>query len=237
MFPRLASAKQLALTGTLNHAGESMTAFASLVLDVDSTLCGVEGIDWLAERRGRAVAEQSRKLTERAMGGAIDLETVYGERLSVVRPTPKDIAALSDVYRKTIAEGASDAIGRIKAAGVRIVLVSGGIRQAIAPLADALGVELQAVELEWDAKGEYKSFRPSPLSTQSGKISVVRSLGLARPSLAVGDGATDVVMRDAVDLFAACTIFVRRAPVVAAAAREVASFADLERLVVGSKSD
>ena len=28
------------------------TGFASVILDVDSTLCGIEGIDWLAERRG-----------------------------------------------------------------------------------------------------------------------------------------------------------------------------------------
>ena len=210
-----------------------MSAFASLVLDVDSTLCGVEGIDWLAARRGPEVAEQTRKLTERTMNGEISLEDVYGQRLSVVRPTPKDIAALADVYRKTAAAGAVEAIARINAAGTRIVLVSGGIRQAIAPLADTLDVELHAVELEWDARGEYKSFRPSPLSTQTGKTSVVRSLGLARPSLAVGDGATDLAMRDAVDVFAACTVFVRREQIVSGASREIASFDELARVVLG----
>ena len=29
-----------------------MPKFASVVLDVDSTLCGIEGVDWLAERCG-----------------------------------------------------------------------------------------------------------------------------------------------------------------------------------------
>ena len=32
--------------------------FRTIVLDVDSTLCGIEGIDWLAARRGHAIAER-----------------------------------------------------------------------------------------------------------------------------------------------------------------------------------
>jgi len=53
--------------------------FRSVVLDVDSTLCAIEGIDWLARRRGPAVAAQVAALTDRAMDGAIALDQVYGE--------------------------------------------------------------------------------------------------------------------------------------------------------------
>ena len=35
-----------------------MTGFASLVLDVDSTIAGIEGIDWLAQRRGPETAKR-----------------------------------------------------------------------------------------------------------------------------------------------------------------------------------
>ena len=41
--------------------------FASVVLDVDSTLCGIEGIDFLAARRGPDVGERIAELTDRAM--------------------------------------------------------------------------------------------------------------------------------------------------------------------------
>ena len=58
--------------------------FASVVLDVDSTLCGVEGIDWLAQRRGGDVARRVRELTDRAMNGEIPLDSVYGERLAML---------------------------------------------------------------------------------------------------------------------------------------------------------
>ena len=213
-----------------------MPKFASVVLDVDSTLCGIEGVDWLAERCGGDIAQRTRQLTERAMNGEIPLDSIYGERLAVLRPSRADIEALADAYRERIAPGAADAIARLVAAGVRVVLVSGGIRQAIEPLATTLGVELHAVDVYFDREGDYKTFnRASPLATQQGKLGVVRALNLPRPALAVGDGSTDVAMREAVDEFAACTVFVRRHAVIAAAAREVASYDALLELVLESR--
>jgi len=203
-----------------------------MVLDVDSTLCGVEGIDWLAQRRGAETARRTKELTDRAMNGEIALDTVYAERLALIRPTRDDIEVLSNVYRRTIAEGASAAIAQLKRANIRVVLVSGGVRQAIAPLARELNVDLHAVDLRWNAQGEYQGFDDkSPLSTQQGKLDVVRALALPRPTLAVGDGATDLAMRAAVDRFIAFTGFVRRAAVVEKADAEVASFAELATLV------
>jgi phosphoserine phosphatase len=74
----------------------------------------------------------------------------------------------------------------------------------------------------------------SPLTTQSGKETVVRQLALSAPVLAVGDGATDLAMRSAVDGFAAYTGFVRREAVVKAADFEIDSFARLTALVLPS---
>lgn len=209
--------------------------FASVVLDVDSTLCGVEGIDWLAQRRGTDVAERCAQFTERAMNGELPLEAVYGERLGVIRPTLREIAALSQEYRRVLAPGALSAISRMRAAGVEVVLVSGGIRRAIEPLVIELGLardDLFAVELRWDAAGDYTGFdTESPLTRQHGKLDVVRSLSLVAPTLAVGDGATDLAMREAVDAFAAYTQFVRRDRVEQSADFVLGSFEELARLV------
>jgi phosphoserine phosphatase len=210
-------------------------AFASVVLDVDSTLCGIEGIDWLGERRGPAVAAQVIDLTDRAMRGEIALEAVYGERLALVRPSRDDVAALARAYAAAIAPGAADAITRLRTAGTRVVLVSGGIREAIVPIAHSLGVadqDLHAVSVQLDDAGAYYGFdSASPLATASGKRTVAESLALPGPVLAVGDGATDLAMRPAVDAFAAFTGFVRRASVVAAADHVLESFAQLVELV------
>ena len=217
-----------------------MAAFASVVIDVDSTLCGIEGIDFLAARRDGDVGERIAALTDRAMRGEVALESVYGERLTIVRPTLADVDALADEYRDSLAPGAAAAIASMRAAGVRLILISGGVRQAIAPMARALGFadqDLYAVSLTFDAAGDYVTYdRSSPLATQHGKPEIVDRLAaegkLRRPILAVGDGATDVPLRSTADTFAAFTGFARRASVVANADVELGSFAELEKLVL-----
>lgn len=211
--------------------------FASLVLDVDSTLCALEGIDWLAARRGAAVERQVERLTEQAMAGAVPLDAVYGERLALVRPSPADVDALAAAYADAIAPRAFETVTRLRDAGVRVVLVSGGIRGAILPLATSLGIadaDLAAVRIRFTASGDYAGFdTDSPLTTSAGKAATVEALSLPRPTLAVGDGSTDVAMRSAVDAFAAYVGVVRRQRVVAAADHVVSSFDEIAALVLG----
>ena len=214
--------------------------FASIVLDVDSTLCGIEGIDFLAARRGPDVGERIAELTDRAMRGEIALEDVYGERLAIIQPTASDLHVLGDAYAATIAPDADEIIRGLRDAGVRLALVSGGIRQAIAPVATRLGFDnasLHAVALSFDAVGDYVGYDvSSPLTTQMGKKEVVRALVekqmLTRPVLAVGDGSTDVAMGQIADRFAAFTGFVRRPAVVRAAHLEIGSFRELMGVVL-----
>lgn len=209
-----------------------LARFASIVLDVDSTLSGVEGVDWLAGLRGEYIAEQSARLTEQAMNGEIPIEDVYGQRLDLIRPSRDELDRLAKVYRERMAPGAPKAIGAFRKADVRVVLVSGGFRRAIAPLAHELGVELHAVDVYFNDSGEYAGFDTrSPLARQTGKREVVESLRLGRPSLAVGDGSTDIGMKPVVDEFVAYTGFARRAAVVAAASAEIPSYEALERYV------
>ena len=222
-------------------------AFASVALDVDSTLCGIEGIDFLAARRGERIAAEIAGVTDRAMRGEIALDQIYGERLTIVRPTRGDLAALAEAYARAIAPGAAEAIDAMRANDVRVILVSGGIRQAIEPMARTLGFskdEVVAVSLTFDADGRYAAFDArSPLTTQAGKAEVVTNLlassRLLRPVVAVGDGSTDVAMAEVADTFAAFTGFARRANVVERAALEIKTFAELAKVVlrgVGARS-
>lgn len=220
--------------------------FPTLLLDVDSTLCGVEGVDWLAARRSPEAAAAVIAMTERAMRGEIPLDAVYGDRLALVRPGRDDLAALAAVYHAALAPGAADALARLRAAGVRVALVSGGLRQAILPVARALGFAadaVHAVDVVTDGGGRYVGYDAgSPLATQDGKRRVAEALlgggaggALPRPALACGDGSTDVAMRGpgACDALAAYTGFARRAAVVAAADHAVGDFAALAALVLG----
>jgi phosphoserine phosphatase len=209
--------------------------FASVVLDVDSTLCGLEGIDWLAQKRGAAVTETVTDATNAAMRGEIPLENVYSSRLSLVHPGRKDIEALAYAYMAALADGALQAVTAWRGAGIRVDLVSSGIRNSILPLASILGLpamHVHAVDIQFDDTGAYRDFdRSSPLTTAMGKREIVRTLALPRPTLAVGDGITDLAMRESVDAFAAFTGFVSRPLVIPSADFVVNSFAELDAIV------
>lgn len=216
--------------------GVTGAGYASVVLDVDSTLCGLEGIDWLAARRGPEAGVRIAELTDQAMNGELALDAVYGERLGVVRPTREDLDALACEYERTLAPGAAAAIERMRAEGRRIVLVSGGIRNAILPIARRLGIDdtdVHAVNVLVDVTGEYETYDAhSPMTTAEGKRSVVAALALPRRLVAVGDGATDLAIRPVADAFVAFTGYVRREFVVAGADAVVESFDQLVELVL-----
>ena len=214
----------------------SGAGYASVVLDVDSTLCGLEGIDWLAARRGPEAGVRIAELTDRAMNGELALDAVYGERLGVVRPTRDDLDALACEYERTLAPGAAAAIERMRGEGRRIVLVSGGIRNAILPIARRLGIDdtdVHAVNVLVGDAGEYETYDAhSPMTTAEGKRAVVAAQGLPRRLVAVGDGATDLAIRPVADAFVAFTGYVRRESVVAGADAVVESFDQLVELVL-----
>src|SRR5688500_2880983 len=99
-----------------------MPAFASVVLDVDSTVTGVEGYDWLAGRRGPDVANAVARLTQRANDGEIPFESVYAERLSTIRPVEAEIAELAHFYERRLAPRAPEVITELRDQGIRLVL-------------------------------------------------------------------------------------------------------------------
>lgn len=213
-----------------------MSRFSSVVLDVDSTLSDVEGIDWLAALRGNEVEQWSADLTAQAMAGNIPIEAVYAQRMGVVKPTRPEIDRLAEVYLERIADGAVETVAQLRHHGVEVVMVSGGLREAMLPLAKKLGIaeqKVHAVSVFFSASGEYAGFdNRSPFAQQMGKRSAVEKMSLLRPVLAVGDGITDAEMKEAVDGFAAFTAFKRRPPVVELADYVIESFDQLRHLVL-----
>lgn len=213
-----------------------MTRFRSIVFDVDSTLSGIEGIDWLAARRGPEVEAWSASLTERAMNGQLPIEAVYAERMGRVRPERSEIEELGRIYVERIADGAREMFKALREHEIAAAMVSGGLREAILPLAKELGVEdsnVHAVSIYFDERGRYTGFEEESLMTrQNGKRLTVRDMGLQGPILAVGDGVTDSEIRPVVDGFAAFTGFTRREPVIQRADFVVENFYQLRELVL-----
>jgi phosphoserine phosphatase len=170
--------------------------------DVDSTLVTIEGIDVLANGHPEIV-----RLTEAAMNGEIPLDEVYGRRLDVIRPSRADVDALGARYVASMTDGAEETIATLQRAGADVHLVTAGIAQAIAPLAEKLNIApraVHAVALQFDDDGSYRDFdRRSFLTRNGGKELVVHAI-LARAkgrSAFIGDGVSDLETKPVVSLF------------------------------------
>lgn len=215
-----------------------MKPFRSAVVDVDSTISAIEGIDWLASRRGNDVARAVTALTNDAMEARVPLDAVYDRRLALIRPTRAELADLARQYITTAVPGVREAMSIWRQAGVHIVLVSGGLRDALLPLASWLGIDagdVHAVDVTYENDAAVRARPGALLARRGGKPQLVQSLMLPRPILAAGDGATDAELAAVVERFIAFTGVVRREAVVAAAASEVHSFALLTPIVLGAQ--
>jgi phosphoserine phosphatase len=192
-------------------------SFQTVIFDCDSTLSAIEGIEELA-RDHRAEIEA---LTEEAMRGTVPLEAVYGRRLDLVRPPRGRVLALGQRYIETLVPDAAETVAALQAEGIAVRVISGGLKPAVLALADALGIDadaVEAVDVFFDDDGSYAGFAAdSLLAVSGGKRRVIETWNVARPSLMVGDGATDQEAQPAVDAFVAFAGVVYRASVVAAA--------------------
>lgn len=212
--------------------------YGLVVFDADSTLADLEGIDWLAGRREPAITQQVVALTDRAMAGGLPLEAVYGERLRIIRPTRREIAALAEAYVAHQVPGMGALVRALREAGVAVHVVSGGVLDALLPLADALGIArdaVHAVQLAFDDDVASGLLGVQPLARQDGKRHVVATLkavhGRDAAVALIGDGATDAEARPEVDTFIAFTGVVRREAVVQVADAEARDVEALARLL------
>lgn len=194
-----------------------MRGFASVVFDCDSTLVAVEGIDELSG----PFRDQIQALTDAAMDGAVPLEEVYGRRLEIIRPTRAQLDAVAREYVRTLVPHARETVAALRWLGKSVRIVSGGLLPAVLAVAEELGLsadDVAAVPVSFDDDGAYAGFdAQSLLARGRGKEVVLRAWDLPRPALLVGDGATDLEARPAVDAFAAYAAVVERAAVVAGA--------------------
>jgi phosphoserine phosphatase len=194
-----------------------MPKFRTVLLDCDSTLSAIEGIDELAVHC-RADVE---RLTDDAMRGRIPLEQVYGRRLELVQPTRAALEALGRQYVARLVPDARETVGALQAAGVDVRIISGGLLPAVLAAASALGIasdHVMAVDIAFNDDGSYAGFDgSSPLAANGGKRNAIERWRVERPAMMVGDGNTDLEARPVVDMFVAFAGVVERPSVVSAA--------------------
>jgi len=207
-----------------------------VIFDCDSTLSAIEGIDELARVRGPQVFAEVEAMTTAAMEGRIAVQDVFARRLDIIRPRLADVAAVGRQYVEQVEPTALATIGRLKAAGWTPLILSGGFRQVIAPLAAHLGIaRVEAVDLYFDAAGIYTGYDTTfPTTRSGGKPELIaalkRELAPVR-AVMVGDGVSDLETRDEVDLFVGFGRYTERAKVKAGAHAFIHRLSDLPALL------
>lgn len=173
--------------------------FDIICFDCDSTLSKIEGIDELARRVG--LGDEMSELTNAAMNGIVPLEAVYEQRLSLIRPDQASIDWVADLYISEIVDGVQAVFSTLLAQGKEVHIISGGLRQAILPLAARLQLpesHVHAVDVYFNMDGSYKDYQQtSPLARNGGKADIVSTLKGERSLAVVGDGKTDMEAKQA----------------------------------------
>jgi phosphoserine phosphatase len=213
----VASVKPLLGTSKVGAAaGDTATTTTDriLVIDCDSTLTHIEGIDEAGRLRGEAVFKECEHLTRCAMDATMSIAETVRRRIALIQPSRDFCKTVSEIYKQNPQPGVREVLHNLRQAGWHIVIVSGGFRQCILPFAESLGVkdpdDVHATDLTFDEKGNYVAFDETyPGTREFGKQEVVntylerykkRRAEEGRPVrpitvVMVGDGKSDLEVR------------------------------------------
>ncbi|MBC7436961.1 MAG: phosphoserine phosphatase SerB [Bdellovibrionales bacterium] len=176
--------------------------FKLIAFDMDSTLINIECVDEIADAAGRKA--EVAAITEAAMRGEItDYKDSLRRRVALLRGVT--VAHMEEVYtqRLQLNPGAADLVAACKAAGLKVLLVSGGFTFFTDRVRDRLGIDFTRsnqlgiedgvltgamVDQAWGDICDGSEKRIMLLET-------CRSLGIpASQAIAMGDGANDLLM-------------------------------------------
>ncbi|GAA1783282.1 phosphoserine phosphatase SerB [Agromyces lapidis] len=169
-----------------------------VVLDADSTLIREEAIELLAEQAGSL--EHVAAVTERAMRGELDFAASLRERVATLAGLDETVLAAAR-ERMTPTDGVQELIDGVHAAGGLVGVVSGGFHELLDPLASRLGLDFCRANRLETADGRLTGRVDGPIVDAAAKATAleewaaVGGIPLAR-TVAVGDGANDLLMLD-----------------------------------------
>ncbi|KAJ5594050.1 Phosphoserine phosphatase [Penicillium hispanicum] len=176
------------------------------IFDMDSTLIENEVIDEIAKFIG--VEKEVSEITERAMNGELDFSASLKERVGLLKGVPADVFdKLKSVL--TISNGARELCRSLKALGYKMAVLSGGFQPLAEWLAGQLGLDYAfANHLEIDPTTETltgKLVDSYPIIDAAQKRTLLKSIAAENnipisQTLAVGDGANDLLMLHAAGL-------------------------------------
>ncbi|MFT5632458.1 MAG: phosphoserine phosphatase [Rubritalea sp.] len=207
-----------------------------IIFDCDSTLSAIEGIDELAREKGEAIFTEVVALTNAAMNGLVPLDEVFARRLEIIRPDLATCKKIEQLYIDKVEPTALETLSALKQRGYIPIILSGGFKILIEPLAKFLGIErVEAVPLYLDEAGNYLEFDSTyPTTYNGGKPEIIAKLKeefSPERIIMVGDGVSDLETKAEVDLFVGYGKYTDREKVREGADYFIYSLADLLEII------
>jgi phosphoserine phosphatase len=180
----------------------ALADFKLIAFDMDSTLINIECIDEIADAVGKKA--EVAAITEATMRGEIkDFKESLRRRVALLKGVPVD--ALQQVYdeRLQLNPGAAELVAACKAAGLKVLLVSGGFTFFANRVKDRLGIDFARSNLLDEADGRLtgrvvmQSWGDICDGAEKRRtlLEVASLLGISpSEAIAVGDGANDLPM-------------------------------------------
>lgn len=167
-----------------------------VVLDADSTLIRNEVIELLADEAGRGA--EVAAATEAAMRGEVDFAESLRSRVAALEGVP--LAALPRVVgRVEPTPGVRELIAAVHARGGIVGVVSGGFHEVLDEIAPSLGVDVWRANRLETADGALTGRVSGPIVDAAAKAATLAEWAgdhgvPAHATLAIGDGANDLLM-------------------------------------------
>ncbi|MBC7719074.1 MAG: phosphoserine phosphatase SerB [Chitinophagaceae bacterium] len=179
-----------------------LTDFKLIAFDMDSTLINIECVDEIADEAGKKA--EVAAITEAAMRGEItDYKDSLRRRVALLKGV--SVASMDAVYRQRLQlnPGARALVAACKAAGMKVLLVSGGFTYFTDRIRDELNIDYvrsnvlgtadglltgEMVDQAWGDICDGEEKRKALLQTCA-SLNI-----LANQAIAMGDGANDLPM-------------------------------------------
>jgi len=182
--------------------------FRFAAFDMDSTLIAIECIDEIAALAGKG--EEVAAITEAAMRGEItDFRESLTRRLGLLAGQPEALLARVLAERLRFNPGARELCAALKAAGIKLGLVSGGFTFFTQCVAQELGMDfvranaLEVVDGQLTGRVLMQSWGDVVDAEEKRRFLLqhCEQLGCSpSQAIAVGDGANDLLMMQAAGL-------------------------------------
>ncbi|MGB3589582.1 MAG: phosphoglycerate dehydrogenase [Tunicatimonas sp.] len=177
------------------------------VFDFDSTFTQVEALDVLCEialkddPKREGILSEVKRITNSCMNGEISFRESLESRLALLPAHQDHLPALVKELKKSVSPSFERNREFFSNFSDRIYVVSNGFKDFILPVTQEYDIaddHVFANEFTFDAEGNITGFDASNLlSTDEGKVAVIRALDLNGDVYVIGDGYNDYKIKAA----------------------------------------